>query len=118
MSAASNHKSKSKLEDLLAIHFANDGFEPVREYKIGPRGHRFDFAFPDVRVAVEVEGGTWTGGRHSRGVGFASDCAKYNFAVLSGWRVLRFTGDMVKDGTARRITAAAVDALRGFGHAK
>ncbi len=63
-------------------------------------GHkwRFDFAWPEKRLAVEIEGGTYTRGRHQRPVGFADDCRKYNHAALLGWRVLRFTGDMVRSG--------------------
>ena len=71
------------------------------EYKFHPtRQWRFDFAFPEHKIAVEVEGGTWTNGAHSRGKHFEGDCEKYNEAVLLGWRVLRFTTDMVSDGRA------------------
>jgi len=51
-------------------------------------------------VAVEVEGGTWSGGRHTTGVGFRNDCEKYNAATALGWRVYRFTSDQVKSGMA------------------
>lgn len=60
-----------------------------------PRRWRFDFAFPDHRLAVEIEGAVWTQGRHTRGKGYAADCIKYNSAILAGWRVLRFTTDML-----------------------
>ena len=75
---------------------AADYPQPVREYRFHPtRKWRFDFAWPEARIAVEVEGGTWERGRHTRGAGYAGDCAKYNAAVLGGWRVLRFTSDML-----------------------
>jgi very-short-patch-repair endonuclease len=64
------------------------------------RKFRFDFAFIKQRIGVEVEGGTWTHGRHSRGVGMSNDMEKYNLAGEMGWRVFRFTPQMVKDGTA------------------
>jgi hypothetical protein len=61
---------------------------------------RFDFAWPAHMLAVEVDGGTWAGGRHTRGAGFERDCEKVNEAVLRGWRVLRFTTKQVDSGEA------------------
>jgi len=64
------------------------------EYKFHPkRRWRFDFAFPLIKIAVEIEGGVWSGGRHTRGAGFIKDMEKYNAAVLLGWRVLRYSGE-------------------------
>jgi len=75
--------------------------EPKTEYRFHPtRRWRFDFAWPSIKLAVECEGGNWTGGRHTTGTGFESDCEKYNEAVLAGWSVLRFTGDQFKSGYA------------------
>lgn len=75
--------------------------EPVREHRFHPvRRWRFDFAWPDRKIAVEVDGGTWSGGRHSRGAGYEKDAEKLNTATLDGWRVLRVTSAMVKDGRA------------------
>jgi len=89
----------SDLEAAFARAFAllaSDYPQPVREYRFHQtRKWRFDFAWVRERVAVEVEGGTWDRGRHTRGAGYAGDCAKYNAAVLGGWRVLRFTSDML-----------------------
>ena len=66
--------------------------EPATEHRFHPkRKWRFDFAWPDVRLALEVEGGVWTGGRHTRGSGFLGDVEKYNAAAVMGWRVLRCT---------------------------
>lgn len=74
---------------------------PTLEHRFHPvRRWRLDFSWIDLKLAVEVEGGTWARGRHTRGGGFEKDCMKYNAAVLAGWRVLRFTGAMVKDGRA------------------
>lgn len=65
---------------------------PEREYRFHPaRRWKFDFAWPDLRVALEVEGGVWVGGRHTSGSGFMKDMEKYNAAALLGWRVLRCT---------------------------
>lgn len=58
---------------------------PVPEYRFAsPRRWRFDYAWPDLRLALEVEGGTWTGGRHVRGHGYERDCEKYGEAVVLG----------------------------------
>ena len=56
-----------------------------------PRMWRFDFAWPAYRVAVELEGGIFTGGGHNRGMIYTSNCQKYNAAAILGWRVLRYT---------------------------
>lgn len=93
---------KSELEALFAFQMKATGIpDPVSEYRFHPtRKWRFDFAWPDRWVAVEVEGGTWSGGRHTRGGGFQKDCEKYNNAALLGWIVLRFTKDMIEIGQA------------------
>jgi very-short-patch-repair endonuclease len=70
--------------------------EPVREWRFHPvRRWKFDFAWVDKMVAVECEGGTWSGGRHVRGKGFEGDCWKYSNAAVLGWKVLRVTGGML-----------------------
>ena len=75
--------------------------DPVTEHRFhDTRKWRFDFAWPDSKIALEAEGGTWTGGAHTRGKHFASDCEKYNTATLMGWQVYRFTTDMINDGRA------------------
>jgi very-short-patch-repair endonuclease len=85
--------------------------EPVREYRFHPkRKWRFDFAWPARLVAVEVEGGTFSGGRHSRGKGFEADCEKYAEAAILGWRVLRVTTAMVNDGRALDLIERAMTA--------
>ena len=64
----------------------------VTEYRFHPtRQWRFDFAFIDKKIAVEIEGGIWSGGGHTRGLHYSSDCEKYNQAQILGWVVLRYT---------------------------
>ncbi len=72
--------------------------EPCREYLFHPsRRWRLDLAWPDRKVAVELEGGVYFGlGRHTRAVGYEGDCYKYSHAAALGWRVLRFTYVMVR----------------------
>lgn len=75
--------------------------EPEREFRFhATRRWRADFAFPERMLLVEIEGGVFSFGRHSRGSGFEKDAEKYNAAALLGYRVLRFTTGMVKDGSA------------------
>ena len=93
---------RSKLEESFALQLRLEKFSPVeREFRFDPaRKWRLDFAWPGLKLGVEVEGGTWSWGRHVRPDGFERDAEKYNAAALAGWRVLRFTGKMVEDGRA------------------
>lgn len=84
---------------------------PVSELRFAPpRRWRFDFAFPEQGLAVEIEGAIWTQGRHTRGTGFTKDCEKYNAGVLAGWRVLRFTTDML-NSDPRQVVKTITTAL-------
>lgn len=77
------------------------------EYRHG-RNWRFDFCWPDAMVAVEVDGATWSAGRHTRGSGFQSDAEKRNRAQLLGWKVLTFTRLDVTSGRALATIEAAL----------
>jgi len=78
---------------------------PIEEYNFDAmigRRHRFDFAWPDRRVAVEVDGNAWHtrgGGRH----GTDADREKMNLAVSMGWRVFRFSPQMLENDPSRWI---------------
>lgn len=64
--------------------------EPVAEYRFhAVRRFRFDFAWPTLRVALEVDGGVWTKGAHGRGTGIVRDQEKHNYAACMGWVVIR-----------------------------
>lgn len=99
---------RERLESKFALQMKvlaqeRDIEEPVREHGFHPtRLWRFDFAWPERKVAVEVEGGIWTRGRHTRGAGFIGDCEKYNEAARLGWRVFRMPGPWVEGGRAAR----------------
>ena len=84
------------------------GAEVVAEHRFHEtRKWRFDYAIPDMRIALEVEGGVWTGGRHTSSAGFIKDMEKYNRAALLGWLVLRCTPKTLwSDGV--RLLAEAV----------
>ncbi len=96
------HLPVSRLEETFALHCRASSLPAFeREFVFArPRRFRADFAWPERMVLVEIEGGVWSGGRHTRGAGFTRDCEKQNLAALLGYRVFRFTGDQVRDGTA------------------
>ena len=83
------------------LHCRAEKLEPMREFSFHPtRKFRFDFAWQDKMLAVEVEGGV--NGRHQRISGFSGDCFKYSEAAVLGWRVIRAT-------TAQVISGQAID---------
>lgn len=88
--------------DVLAAHIRLTKLpEPTREHRFcEDRRWRFDFAWPAQKVALEVQGGNWINGRHTRGQGYEQDCEKFSTAAILGWRVLQVTTAMVRDGRA------------------
>jgi very-short-patch-repair endonuclease len=87
-----------------------EGLLPVKtEYRFMPtRRFRFDFCWPERKVALEVEGGRWVNGAHSRPQHFESDCEKYSEAAILGYRVIRVTEAMVHDGRAVNLVRRAL----------
>lgn len=70
---------------------AEHRFHPVRKW-------RFDMAVPSRMIAIEIDGGVWSGGRHSGGAGQIKDFEKGNAAAVLGWRVLHYTPQQIKKG--------------------
>ena len=65
---------------------------PTPEFQFHPiRKWRIDYAWVNEKIALEVEGGIYTRGRHSRGKGMEGDMEKYNTLALMGWRIIRTT---------------------------
>ena len=84
--------NKKESENLIFDALKSLEVEIYREYKfLTDRKFKFDFAIPLYKIAIEYEGGIFTGGRHVTALGYAKDCEKYNLAVLNGWRLLRYT---------------------------
>ena len=109
--AALIRKSKrTALEDRLLADLAKLGLPvPEREYRFHPvRKWRFDLAYPSRFIAIECDGGTWSGGRHVRGAGYQRDAEKFNAASRLGWCVFHYTGAMIRSGYAAREIAAAL----------
>lgn len=82
-----------ELEDCYAAQLDEGGFagQYERECSIIPgRKFKFDFIFRKLKLAVEIQGGVWSGGAHGRPNGIVRDYEKLNLAVLHGWSVLQF----------------------------
>lgn len=82
----------AKIDVYLKVLQQEVGGFCVAEYKFHEsRKWRFDFAFPEKRVAIEIDGGIWQYGRHNRAAGLLNDYEKFNEAAALGWKVLHFT---------------------------
>lgn len=88
---------------------------PAREHLFAPappegftrRRWRFDVCWPDHRLAVELDGSLFTGGRHGGTPSAIRDVEKLNIATMLGWRVLRVVPAQVRSGQAARIVEVA-----------
>lgn len=102
-------RSRTEPAEKPAVRFErlwkqHDGPVLVREWRFyPPRRWRLDYFQPHTFVGIEIEGGTWVRGRHTRPGGYSKDCEKYNTAAMAGLRVLRLTSDMVSDEWVERI---------------
>lgn len=93
--------SESELERELAFQMRAAKIVYEREFCAVPgRRFRWDFVVPHHCLLIEVDGGTWSNGRHSRGSGIEKDCEKQSLAAVNGWLVIRVTGAQVKSGQA------------------
>lgn len=79
------------------IDFTKHGLPPAKpEYRFHKtRKWRFDYAWPDRLVALEIQGGIWTQGRHSRGSGLIKEYEKMNHAAAGGWAIFYCTPQTV-----------------------
>jgi hypothetical protein len=121
----------SQLEETLLFQIrAYKLPEPEREYRFaahhvggpgkgvrhrlkeaGLKDWRFDMAWVEQRFAVEVEGGAWIGGRHTRGKGFEDDLEKYHFGTLQGWTIYRCSRPLIQSGQAVMLIRRMLEAL-------
>jgi very-short-patch-repair endonuclease len=79
-------ESERRLHRLLRAS-ALTGWVANLEVVVGTRTFVIDVAFPQHRVAIEVDGFAY----HSAGGRFQADRTRQNALIASGWRVLRFT---------------------------
>lgn len=71
---------------------------PIEEYQFTPsRKFRFDYAFPDHKIAIEYEGLFCVTSAHTNPGGYINDCQKYNLATKLGWRILRYTANNYRE---------------------
>ena len=96
-SAPKKYRKASALEErFIWTWMAVGGPTLVREYVFAPpRKFRFDFADLNSRIAIEIDGGIFMGGRHTRGKGYENDCIKNLLAVENGWTVIHLTASMI-----------------------
>lgn len=92
--------TKKTMEDHLYDEIVGAGFPiPKPQYKFHPtRKWRFDFAYPDAKVAIEVQGGVWSKGKHARAKGLLNDYEKFNEAQKLGWSVFLIPSDWIGQG--------------------
>lgn len=63
------------------------------------RKFRADFYIPKYHLIIEVNGGQWVTGRHTRGgIGYESDLEKLNTVAINGFNVLQYTYEMLQRG--------------------
>ena len=109
-----DYKKRSSLELTLEMQFVQYGIPRAEiEYRFDDkRRWRFDFAWPEIKIATEVEGGIWNNGRHTRGTGFIGDLEKYNAAMMQGWSVYRCTREMIMSGEAAKTIKILIEVRR------
>jgi len=95
---------KAEPQILLGLHLKELALAAFEEYSFHEkRKWRFDFAVPEHKLALEIEGGIWTQGRHSRGKGYQEDLHKYQEAAVLGWTVLRFSVEDVLTAVSKSV---------------
>jgi hypothetical protein len=86
--------------------------EPARNYAEAIPGRNFelDFAWPSIKVGVEIQGGIWRkgGGAHSRPTKIIRDMEKHNLLLDHGWRVWHFLPEHCTRGSAVQHMARVV----------
>ena len=96
-----SQKVPNEFELKLALGLKALKIDFEQEFKFhSSRKWRADFHLKGRMILIEVEGGIWSGGRHTRGKGYIGDMEKYNAAAMLGYQVIRFSTEQVKSGLA------------------
>ena len=108
-------KIKDKIREILKNDFAKlisesaaEPFELEFAFAAPERKWRADIAFPGVRVAIEIDGGTWTLGRHNRPGSVLKDMEKGNGYAARGWVVFHTPWEWIEDGEKVRELGADI----------
>lgn len=92
----------------------------IYEYKFDSmRRFKFDYANLRLKIAIEMEGGIYTGTGHARTGRYLKDMEKYNMAAIKGWIILRYghgqenkiANDVIKAIGARKSDIAFKDEI-------
>jgi very-short-patch-repair endonuclease len=96
----------SSLEIKFADLWSDSDIKLIAQYSIKPsirkniknaKPYKLDFAHPETKVAIEIQGGTWNNGRHSRGSGMKGEYNKLNTLQYDGWTVFQLSTDMITE---------------------
>jgi very-short-patch-repair endonuclease len=73
-------------------------FHPTRKWRADYCVDYLGITCKMPKILIEIDGGIWTGGRHSGGTGQIKDMEKLNAAAILGYRVLRYTPQQFAKG--------------------
>lgn len=94
---------ESHLEVKLSRLIRQSGLpEPVKQFEVREGGKfiaRLDFAYPERRLAIEVDGFGW----HSSTRQLQRDRQRQNALVIRKWKIARFASDDIKHHPYRVI---------------
>jgi very-short-patch-repair endonuclease len=103
-------RKRSEAEVLMEAQLWKAGLMPFcAEHRFhSERRWRFDFAWPDNLVALEIDGGLYVNGGHNRGSKIIDEHDKLNEAAIMGWTVLRVDPKKVRSGEALQLIKRAL----------
>lgn len=102
--SAATRQADELLERFERLWNLYDGPQLETEYRFHPkRRWRADYCHVATKTLIELEGGIYSGGRHTRGQGYRNDCEKYNAATMLGYRVIRLATGMVQPAEIEQL---------------
>lgn len=84
-----DRKTESPIEDILLDAFSEFGVVPVAQFPVPP--FRLDFAFPEIKLAIEADGHAY----HSTKSQKERDAYRQKRLEEQGWKVERFSGSFI-----------------------